>query len=576
MFKLFKYLKSYIILIFITFILVAIQVMVDLSLPDYMSKIVDTGIVSNDLDYIFKIGLKMLVISLMGALCTIFISFLASKISSGFAKTIRKEVFSKVEDFSLLEIEKFGVSSLITRTTNDISQIQLFIFMLLRVVVAAPIMAIGGYIKAIEKSSSMAWVIGFSIFSLLIGVIILIIIGLPKVKLLQKYIDKLNLVIREHLIGLKDIKAFNNEEYQENKFDTANIDLSNLNLYLNRIMSLVNPVIILILNMTVIMIIWFGAKQIEVGFLQVGNLMAFIQYVMQIIMSFLMLSMVLSILPRATVSMQRVAEVINTNPAITDQNNPVSINKSRPGLVEFKNVSYKYPGAKENVLNNISFKAKPNKVTAFVGSTGSGKSTLINLLLRFYDVTEGKILIGNTDIRCLSQGELRDNIGYVPQEGILFSGTVESNLKYGKSNADNDELYESAVRSESLDFIKKRKRGFKSIVTQGGTNFSGGERQRLSIARALIKSPNIYIFDDSFSALDFKTDKKIRSSFKNNLKDSTILIIAQRINTIMDADQIIVLDKGEIVGKGIHQDLLENCPVYKEIALSQLSAEELL
>lgn len=576
MVKLFKYLKPFILLIFITFILVIIQAITDLFLPDYMSKIVDIGIVNNDLDYIFNIGIRMLVISLIGALCAIFISFLASKISSRFAKNIRKEVFSKVETFSLLEIEKFGVSSLITRTTNDVNEVQLFIFMLLRVLFAAPIMAIGGYIKAIEKSSSMAWIIALSILSLLIGVIILLIIVLPKVKILQKSIDRLNLVIREHLIGVKDVRAFNNEEYQENKFNKANINYSNVNLFLNRIVSLVNPIVILIMNITVIMIVWFGAKQIELGNFQVGNLMAFIQYVMQIIMSFLMLSMVFSTLPRATVSMQRIVEVINTDPIIKDIDNPNSINKNNPGVIEFKNVSFKYPGAKENVLNNISFKAKPNQVTAFVGSTGSGKSTLVNLLLRFYDATEGEILIRNTNIKNLSQRDLRDNIGYVPQEGILFSGNIESNLKYGKIDARNDELHEASLISEALNFIKKRKKGFKSIVAQGGANFSGGQKQRLSIARALIKNPNIYIFDDSFSALDFKTDKKIRNNLKNMTKDKTILIVAQRINTIMDANQIIVLDKGEIVGKGTHNELLENCPIYKEIALSQLSLEELL
>lgn len=576
MVKLFKYLKPFILLIFITFILVIIQAITDLFLPDYMSKIVDIGIVNNDLDYIFNIGIRMLVISLIGALCAIFISFLASKISSRFAKNIRKEVFSKVETFSLLEIEKFGVSSLITRTTNDVNEVQLFIFMLLRVLFAAPIMAIGGYIKAIEKSSSMAWIIALSILSLLIGVIILLIIVLPKVKILQKSIDRLNLVIREHLIGVKDVRAFNNEEYQENKFNKANINYSNVNLFLNRIVSLVNPIVILIMNITVIMIVWFGAKQIELGNFQVGNLMAFIQYVMQIIMSFLMLSMVFSTLPRATVSMQRIVEVINTDPIIKDIDNPNSINKNNPGVIEFKNVSFKYPDAKENVLNNISFKVKPNQVTAFVGSTGSGKSTLVNLLLRFYDATEGEILIGNTNIKNLSQRDLRDNIGYVPQEGILFSGNIESNLKYGKIDARNDELHEASLISEALNFIKKRKKGFKSIVAQGGANFSGGQKQRLSIARALIKNPNIYIFDDSFSALDFKTDKKIRNNLKNMTKDKTILIVAQRINTIMDANQIIVLDKGEIVGKGTHNELLENCPIYKEIALSQLSLEELL
>lgn len=576
MVKLFKYLKPFILLIFITFILVIIQAITDLFLPDYMSKIVDIGIVNNDLDYIFNIGIRMFVISLIGALCAIFISFLASKISSRFAKNIRKEVFSKVETFSLLEIEKFGVSSLITRTTNDVNEVQLFIFMLLRVLFAAPIMAIGGYIKAIEKSSSMAWIIALSILSLLIGVIILLIIVLPKVKILQKSIDRLNLVIREHLIGVKDVRAFNNEEYQENKFNKANINYSNVNLFLNRIVSLVNPIVILIMNITVIMIVWFGAKQIELGNFQVGNLMAFIQYVMQIIMSFLMLSMVFSTLPRATVSMQRIVEVINTDPIIKDIDNPNSINKNNPGVIEFKNVSFKYPDAKENVLNNISFKVKPNQVTAFVGSTGSGKSTLVNLLLRFYDATEGEILIRNTNIKNLSQRDLRDNIGYVPQEGILFSGNIESNLKYGKIDARNDELHEASLISEALNFIKKRKKGFKSIVAQGGANFSGGQKQRLSIARALIKNPNIYIFDDSFSALDFKTDKKIRNNLKNMIKDKTVLIVAQRINTIMDANQIIVLDKGEIVGKGTHNELLENCPIYKEIALSQLSLEELL
>jgi ATP-binding cassette subfamily B protein len=555
--------------------MVYIQTMVDLTLPDYMSKIVDIGIVNKDIPYIWKIGSQMLGIALIGAFATIIISFLASKISSVFAMDLREKVFTKVENFSLVEFNKFGTSSLITRTTNDIHQVRLFTFMLLRIVIAAPIMAIGGYMKAIDKSPSMSWIIAVSVSILLVAVVILFSMAVPKIKILQKNVDRLNLNVREHLTGLRVIKAFNNEKYQEEKFDKINRDYTSTNLFLNKLMAIINPLMTLTMNVTAIGIVWFGAKRIDLGTLQVGDMMAFIQYSMQIMISFLMLSMISVILPRAAVSGNRIYEVINTKPAIEDPINNSKISKDKKGYVEFKNVTFSYPEAEEPMLYHINFIAKPNQVTAIIGGTGSGKSTVVNLIPRFYDVTEGSILVDGVDIREIKQNDLREKIGYVPQKGVLFSGTIDSNIRYGNDNATLEEVKEASQIAQIYDFIESKEEKFDTPIAQGGNNVSGGQKQRLAIARAVLKKPEIYIFDDSFSALDYKTDKNLRKTLKNKIKDATLIIVTQRISTVMDADQIIVLDKGHIVGIGNHDELMKTCEVYQEIALSQLSKEEL-
>lgn len=575
MFKLFKYLKSSIIWIIITLIMLYIQTMVDLSLPDYMSKIVDIGIISKDIPYIWKIGAQMLGITLIGAIATITVSFLAAKISSVFAMDLREKVFTKVESFSLVEFNKIGTSSLITRTTNDINQVRMFIFMLLRIVISAPIMAIGGYTKAIDKSPSMSWIIGVSVSFLFMAIVTLFILAVPRIKVLQKNIDKLNLIVREHLTGLRVIKAFNNEEYQEDKFDTVNKEYTKINTFLNKVMSVLNPLMMFTMNVTAIGIVWFGAKRIDMGTLQIGDMMAFIQYSIQIMISFLMLSMISVILPRATVSGNRIYEVINTKPVIKDPEENTKVEEEKRGFVEFKDVTFSYSKAEEPVLHDITFTAKPNQVTAIIGGTGSGKSTIINLIPRFYDVSRGRILICGTDIREMKQKDLRDKIGYVPQKGVLFSGTIDSNIRYGHNDASLEEVSDAAKIAQIYDFIESKEEKFDTLIAQGGNNVSGGQKQRLAIARAVLKKPEIYIFDDSFSALDYRTDKNLRKALKNQIKDATVIIVAQRIATIMDADQIIVLDKGHIVGIGNHDELMNNCEVYKEIALSQLSEEEL-
>ncbi|MGI6324525.1 MAG: ABC transporter ATP-binding protein [Bacilli bacterium] len=576
MIKLFKHLKSFIWLIMITIILIYIQTMIDLSLPDYMSRIVNRGIINKDMNYIWDIGYQMVLIALGGALVTIAISFLASRISTAFARDIRTKVFAKVESFSLVEFNKFGTASLITRTTNDITQLRMFIFMLLRVLISAPIMAIGGYLKAINKSPSLSWIIGVSVGILVIAIVTLLTIGIPKIKILQQSIDKLNLIIREHLTGIRVIKAFNNEQYQEEKFDVANIKYRKINLFLNRLMVVLNPMMMLVMNITVIGIVWFGAKKVDIGVLQIGDMLAFMQYVMQIMISFLMLSMMFIILPRASVSANRLNEVITMNPIIKDPATSGEIDKTKQGYVEFNNVTFSYPNAESPVLNDINFIAKPNQVTAFIGGTGSGKSTIINLIPRFYDVTSGQILVDGVDVRNIKQHELRAKIGYVPQKGVLFSGTIADNLRYGKEDATNEEMEEATKIAQIYDFINNKEDKLEALIAEGGTNVSGGQKQRLSIARAIIKKPSIYIFDDSFSALDFKTDKILRKALKKQIKDATVLIVTQRISTIMDADQIVVLDKGKIVGIGNHKYLMNTCDVYKEMALSQLSKEELV
>lgn len=526
-------------------------------------------------NYIMRIGTYMLLLSLLVAVCTVMVGFLSSRTAAGVARNLRSDIFKKVQNFSNVEFDKFSTASLITRTTNDVNQIQMVIISMIRMVFFAPVMGIGGVIKALEKSISMSWIIALAVILLLGLIFIVFSIVMPKFKLIQKLIDKLNQVARENLSGIMVIRAFNTQKFEEERFDKANRELTDVSLFVNRIMVSMMPIMTIVMNGVTLLIIWIGAHQIEQSSMQVGDMMAFIQYAMQIIFSFLTLSMMFIMLPRASVSAERIAEVLETEPSITDPDKVKSFERNKKGVVEFKNVYFKYSGADDYALKDINFTALPGQTTAFIGPTGSGKTTLINLILRFYDVTEGQVLVDGVDVRDMKQHELRDKIGYVPQKASLFKGTIKSNLKYGDEKAADQDIEKAAQVAQATEFIEQKSEKFEAPISQGGTNVSGGQKQRLSIARALVKKPQIYIFDDSFSALDFKTDAKLRKALKEYTGDSTVLIVAQRISTILNADQIIVLDEGRIVGKGTHRELMENCPTYKEIALSQFSEEEL-
>ena len=523
-------------------------------------------------NYILVAGAKMIGIALISMAATVAVGFIAARMAASLGRNLRKDVFTSVVGFSNNEFDHFSTASLITRSTNDIQQIQMLVVMLIRTVFYAPILGAGGILKVLGTKTNMGWIIGVAVLSLLTIVAVLFGLAMPKFKIVQKLVDKVNLVTRESLTGMLVIRAFSTQKYEEKKFDKANKDLTKTNLFVTRVTSIMMPLMMLIMNSISLLIVWVGAHRINDGLLQVGDMMAFIQYTMQIIMSFLMISMVSVILPRAAASVQRIAEVLSTDVSIKDIENPKSFDKSEKGIIEFKNVSFRYPGAEEDVLDNINFIAKPGETTAFIGSTGSGKSTLINLIPRFYDATEGEILVDGVNIKDVSQHDLREKIGYVPQKGILFSGTIESNLKYGDENLSEEGMIKAAKVAQA---ISSKESGFDTEIAQGGTNVSGGQKQRLSIARALAKNPEIFIFDDSFSALDFKTDATLRKALKAETSGSTMLIVAQRISTIMNAEQIIVLDEGKVVGKGTHSELMKNCEVYKQIALSQLSKEEL-
>ncbi|MBK1809669.1 ABC transporter ATP-binding protein [Clostridium sp. YIM B02505] len=525
--------------------------------------------------YIKKAGVIMLGVSLLGALCTVMVGFLGARVAAGVSRNLRRDVFTKVESFSNTEFDKFSTASLITRTTNDITQIQTVLVLMIRMVFYAPIMGVGGVIRALQKSSSMSWIIAVAVIALLGLIMVVFTVALPKFKAIQKLIDRLNLVTRENLSGMMVIRAFSTQRFEEQRFDKANKDLTSTNLFVNRVMVSMMPVMMLIMNGITLLIVWVGAHQIADSSMQVGDMMAFMQYAMQIIFSFLMLSMMFIMIPRASVAADRIAEVLSIKPTIVDKKDPKHLAKEIDGTIEFNNVSFRYPGAEENVVKNINFKALPGQTTAIIGSTGAGKSTLVNLVPRFYDVTEGQILIDGVDIREVPQGELRDKIGYVPQKGALFSGTIESNLKYADENSSEENIKRAAEIAQAMEFISEKPEGFATEISQGGTNVSGGQKQRLSIARALVKRPAIYIFDDSFSALDFKTDAALRKALKKQTGSSTVLLVAQRISTIMNAEQIIVLDEGKVVGIGTHKELMANCPTYQEIASSQLSKEEL-
>lgn len=526
--------------------------------------------------YILSTGGKMLLIALGGMVASIFVGFLAARVSASLGRNLRDNIFKKVIYFSNAEFDKYSTASLITRSTNDIQQVQMFIILLLRIVFYAPILGIGGIVKVLETNTSMAWIIAVGVVAIFALVIVLFSMAVPKFKVIQKLVDKVNLVIREALNGIMVIRAFNTQKYEEDRFDEVNKDLTKTHLFVSRLMAIMMPTMMLIMNCIILLIVWVGAHEINSGAIQVGDMMAFMQYTMQIIMSFLMISAISIILPRASVSAQRIVEVLDEEVTIKNPENPKKITGDVKGTIEFKNVSFKYPGAEEYVLKDISFIANAGETTAFIGSTGSGKSTLINLIPRFYDPTEGQILLDGIDIRDMELKDLREKIGYVPQKGVLFTGTIESNLKYGKNfDATREDVLKAIEIAQAKEIVDEKEEGILYEIAQGGTNVSGGQKQRLSIARALVKKPEVFIFDDSFSALDFKTDAALRSAIEREIKDSTILIVAQRISTIMNADKIVVLDQGEIVGIGTHKELLKKCDIYRQIAMSQLSEEEL-
>lgn len=526
-------------------------------------------------NYIFKSGGLMLAIALLSMVATAVVGLLAARIAAGMGKALRGDTFKKVVSFSNVEFEKFSTASLITRSTNDIQQVQMLMVMLIRIVFYAPILAVGGIIKVLNTNTSMTWIIAVAVVAILSLVFVLIGLAMPRFKKVQKLIDKLNLVTRESLTGMLVIRAFNTQKTEEKRFDETNETLRKTNTFVNRAMAMMMPSMMLIMNIITVIIVWVGAHSIDTGAMQVGNMMAFIQYAMQIIMAFVMISMLSVAIPRASVSAGRINDVLTTDVSIKNSKWLKEFNKQRDGYVEFKNVSFKYPDAEQSVLSNISFVARPGETTAFIGSTGSGKSTLINLIPRFFDATEGEVLVNGVNIKDIDQHELREKIGYIPQKGVLFSGTINSNIKYGAKNATVEEVNRASKIAQALEFIEDKEEKFETAIAQGGTNVSGGQKQRLSIARALAKNPEIFIFDDSFSALDLKTDAKLRKELKSEISDATVLIVAQRISTIMNAEQIIVLDEGHMVGVGTHQELLENCEVYRQIALSQLSKEEL-
>ena len=537
---------------------------------------VDTDKLQNN--YILFQGLQMLGVALISMISAITIMLLSARVAAKLGKTLREKVFKKVLSFSTGELNEFSTASLITRSTNDIQQIQMLIAILFRVVVYAPIIGIGGFTKVLTTSdSSMAWIIGVAILAVLFIVLTLFIVAMPKFKKLQELTDKLNLVSREILSGMQVIRAFNKEKKEEKRFEKANNNLMKTNVFVNRTMSMMMPLLMFVMNSIMILIIWAGGHNVDQGIMQVGDMMAFIQYTMQIVMAFLMISMISIMLPRASVSAKRINEVLETEPSIKDkpERELKKFDENKKGLVEFKNVSFRYPDADTEILEDINFTAKPGETTAIIGSTGSGKSTIVNLLPRFYDVTGGELLIDGVNVKDVSQKDLRDIIGFVPQKGLLFSGTIESNIKYSDDNMDDEKMYEAARIAQATEFIETKEKKYKDPISQGGGNVSGGQRQRISIARALAKDPEIFVFDDSFSALDLKTDATLREALSEKTHDKTVIIVAQRISTILNADQIIVLEEGKVVGKGTHDELMKNSETYRQIALSQLSEEEL-
>lgn len=569
-----KYYKPYIPFVILILAFLLGQAMCELALPGYMSDIINNGIVMQDMGYIERTGLIMLAVSAGSVLFSLAGSLLSSRTAAKSSMDIRSALFRRVTDFSSAELEDFSTASLITRSTNDVQMVQQATVMILRLACFAPMMGIGAMIKALDTSVSLSWTVGLALAVILCIMLMAFFLVLPKFQVLQKKLDKLNLIMKERLSGILVIRAFNTEKTEEERFDRANLELTGINMFVNRAMSFMMPALMFVMNAVSVLIIWAGSHLVEAQSLMIGDMLAYLQYAMHVIMSFLYITMMFIMIPRAAVSAQRIGQVLDVEPSVRDSAEPVKLEGCR-GRVEFKAVSFSYPGAEEKTLEDISFTAEPGKTTAIIGGTGSGKSTLVSLIPRFYDVTEGQLMLDGIDIRKISQHDLREKIGFVPQKGLLFSGTIATNLRYGREDATEADMAEAAETAQAMGFIKEKEQGFDEEVSQGGTNVSGGQKQRLSIARALVKKPDIYIFDDSFSALDFKTDKALRRALSQKVGESTILIVAQRINTIIDADQIVVLDEGRIAGLGTHDELMKDCQVYREIALSQLSEEEL-
>lgn len=540
-----------------------------------MSDIVDKGVVTGDTNYIWKIGGFMLLVAAGGMVCSIAASYFSARVASGFGKSLRSKLFSHVGNFSLHEFDKLGTASLITRTTNDITQIQQVLVMMLRMMAMAPMMCIGGIIMALSKDAKLTLILAVSLPILVLAIVIIAKRGIPLFKAMQVKLDNLNRVLRENLTGIRVVRSFNKVEHEKKRFNEANWDLTETAIKVNKIMAAMMPIMMVVLNLSTVAIIWFGSIRISNGHMQVGDMMAFIQYAMQIMFSFIMLSMMFVMIPRASVSAVRINEVLETVADINDPSSPKLPDENKNGFVEFQNVTFSYPGAEMPAISDISFSMKPGEVTAIIGGTGSGKSTLISLIPRFYDIDSGNILVDGVDIREMTQERLRQKIGFVPQKSVLFTGTISENIRYGKENASAEEVEQAAKIAQATEFITNMPDGFDAVIAQGGTNISGGQKQRVSIARALVRKPEIYIFDDSFSALDFKTDANLRAALKKETRDSSLLIVAQRVSTIMDADQIIVLDNGRISGIGNHKELMETSSVYREIVMSQLSEEEI-
>lgn len=575
MIKLFRNLKPYRWLVAAVLVLVFLQTLSELYLPTLMADIVDNGVVNGDTPYIWRIGGWMLLVALGGMICSVAASYYSSKAATGFGKLLRGKVFKHVSNFSLEEFDKLGTASLITRTTNDITQVQQVLIMMLRMMVMAPIMCLGGILMAVSKDATLSLILVVVLPVLALTIWLIARKGLPLFKAIQKKIDKLNLVMRESLTGIRVIRSFNRTNYESKRFDEANLDLTDTSIKVNKIMAFMMPMMMLVMNLSTVAIIWYGGLRIEAGYMKVGDLMAFLQYAMQIMFSLVMVSMMFVMIPRAAASAVRINEVLDMDPIIKDTAARKAAKVDQRGLVEFDKVSFSYPGAEQPAIQNISFTAKPGQVTAIIGGTGSGKSTLISLIPRFYDVQEGSVRLGGVDIRDLTQEELRSKIGFVPQKAVLFSGTISENIRYGKEDASDEEVRRAAQIAQASDFISNMEEGFDSLIAQGGTNVSGGQKQRLSIARALVRPAEIYIFDDSFSALDFKTDAKLRAALKQETRESTVIIVAQRVSTVLDADQIIVMNDSQVVGIGNHAELMQTCEVYQEIVRSQLSEEEI-
>ncbi len=569
-----RYLKPYALAVAATLVLVFVQSMTDLYLPNLMSEIVNTGIVKGDTDFIWHVGGRMLGVAAIGAVAAILASYYAARVATAMGRDLRSKIFTKVESFSLHEFDKLGTSTLITRTTNDITQVQQVMVMILRLMTMAPMMMIGGIVMAVSKDPTLSLVI-VVVIPVLVGVLgLLAYLGIPLFKSRQLKLDKLNLVVREGLTGIRVIRAFNRISHEKGRFVEANLDLTHVATKVNRIMGALMPVMMVLMNFTSIAIIWFGGIRIDEGHMQVGDLMAFIQYVIQILFSLMMVSFIFIMVPQASASAVRILEVLAVEPKIKDAQEVLSSGASK-GYVEFQNVTFSYPGAEEPAVRDISFKAGPGEVTAIIGGTGSGKSTLVNLIPRFYDVDSGKVLVDGVDVRAMAQDALRAKIGFIPQTALLFSGSITENIRYGKEDASPEEVQRAAQIAQAADFIAEMGEKYEAAIAQGGTNVSGGQKQRLTIARALVRRPEIYVFDDNFSALDFKTDARLRAALREETANATVLIVAQRVSTVMDADRIIVLDEGQVAGMGTHRELLKSCQVYREIVASQLSEEEL-